>query len=299
MTTAELEPHEPRVGRSERVAALVCPRCRVELDSRPGERSCGKCGRRYPVDRRGQVNLREGAAASESGGESEYLEGLRGRLRRSALYPLVFRLLAPVLVTGPDPVRVLGAELAEGGVVDLGSGNDRRHPAFTTVDILPYPEVDVVCDGDALPFADGSVAGLTSIVVMEHVPRPRPVFEEIARIVRPGGRIFLVVPFLQPFHAAPHDYRRWTLPGLEEELSDHFEVTERGVYCGPASAVTWIFADFASLVLSCGSRRIQDLLRLPLQALFSPLKWLDLLLARLPGASNVASAIHLTARRRS
>lgn len=298
MTPAEVESHDAKVGRSDRLAALVCPRCRVPLGSNAAERVCPQCGRRYPVDPRGQVNLREGANA-DAGEESEYLEGLRGRLRRSAVYPLVFRLLAPVLVTGPDPVRVLGSELSDGVVVDLGSGNDRRHPAFTTVDILPYPEVDVVCDGDALPFADGSVAGVTSIVVMEHVPRPQPVFDEIARIVRPSGKVFIVVPFLQPFHAAPHDYRRWTLPGLEEELSDHFEVIERGVYCGPASAMTWLLADFVSLALSFGSTRLQELLRLPMQALFSPLKWFDLLLARLPGASNVASAIHLTAQRRA
>lgn len=314
-------------SRRDRVAGVVCPSCRHALDFEAEGRRCANCERPFSVSSSGQVQLRgvapDPAAGDSSDGnstdgnptggkptggkptdsnstgadESAYLAGFRGKLRQSALYPLVFRLLAPVLVTGPDPAQRLASEAQSGSVVDLGSGNDRRHPQFVTVDILPYPEVDVVCDGDRLPFADGSVAGVSSIVVLEHVPQPRPVFSEIRRIVAVGGRVFLVVPFLQPFHAAPHDYRRWTLPGLREDLGDGFEVVDQGVYCGPASAVSWLLAEFLVLIVSLGSARVQDWLRLPVQAIFSPLKWLDLLLCRFGGAERVSSAIYVEARR--
>ncbi len=121
---------------------------------------------------------------------------------------------------------------------------------------------------------------------------------EVARILKPGGTFFIAIPFLQPFHAAPHDYRRWTIPGLEEDLRSDFEVEERGVYCGPFSTAAWISAELASLVLSGGQPGLRRYLNLPLQALFSPIKWFDLLASRLPAAHSVASAIYAEARRR-
>jgi SAM-dependent methyltransferase len=51
--------------------------------------------------------------------------------------------------------------------------------------------------------------------VLEHIPEPRNLMGEIARILKPGGRLLLNVPFMYPVHEAPHDYYRYTRFALE------------------------------------------------------------------------------------
>ncbi|MCZ6784105.1 MAG: methyltransferase domain-containing protein [Proteobacteria bacterium] len=277
--------------------SLVCPRCHGSLEDRDEGLLCPACAHTFrTVD--GVPHLR----VSDAGAQAGYHRGFRGRLRRSpAVYRWIFRLLAPVLVTGPDPGDRFGrlAEREDGIVLDLGAGNDRRHPRFVNVDIASYPEVDLVADAEALPFAGGSVAGIVSITLLEHVARPERVITEAHRALAVGGRLYVVAPFLQPFHPAPDDYRRWTLTGLREEVErdGRFRVTDKGVYCGPASAMAWMLAEWLAVILSFGRPSARRILAVLFQALCSPLKWLDVVLARLPGASNAASALYVEAQK--
>ena len=39
---------------------------------------------------------------------------------------------------------------------------------------------------------------------------------ELARVVRKGGHVVVAVPFLQPYHACPGDFRRYTADGLAQ-----------------------------------------------------------------------------------
>jgi len=113
------------------------------------------------------------------------------------------------------------AEMAARGVdvvVDLGSGNAKIPLAMRP---LLAPEVRVcavdmsaemlavaarnraragvsaarlrLIAGDAkrLPFADGSVAMVTSNSLIHHIPDPRAVFREVARVTRHGGSILI------------------------------------------------------------------------------------------------------------
>lgn len=287
------------IERVQRIrASLVCPRCRGSLEDRNGGLYCAACAHVFPVvDGVPHLVRERGHPLREN-----YHRGFRGRLRRSpVLYRWVFRLLAPVLITGPDP-RDRFDDLAareDAIVLDLGAGNDRRHPRFVNVDIAAYPEVDLVADAEALPVAGGSVAGILGITLLEHVPHPGRVLDEAHRALAVGGRIFLVVPFLQPYHGAPGDYRRWTLDGLRDELQlgGRFHVGDFGVYCGPSSTLAWILAEWLAVALSFGRPSARRVLAVLFQVLCSPLKWIDLVLARVPGAANVASAVYVEARK--
>ena len=52
----------------------------------------------------------------------------------------------------------------------------------------------VVGDAEALPFADNSFDLVVSCECMEHVPHPAKMAQELARVLKPGGRFCLTTP---------------------------------------------------------------------------------------------------------
>jgi SAM-dependent methyltransferase len=91
------------------------------------------------------------------------------------------------------------------------TGLDLSLPALAAV-IEPFPRV--VADMEELPVRGSSVAFIYSFAALEHVPHPERVFDEIVRVLRPGG-VALLAP---AWHCRP-----WAAEGLEfrgyEELT--------------------------------------------------------------------------------
>ena len=50
--------------------------------------------------------------------------------------------------------------------------------------------------------------------VLEHVTNPQKVFNELSRILKPGGTLHLTTNFIFPIHGAPYDFFRFTNYGL-------------------------------------------------------------------------------------
>ena len=76
-------------------------------------------------------------------------------------------------------------------------------------------QVDVIADlTKPLPFEDKYADTVVSFQVMEHLPEPSFFLSECYRILKPGGRIFITVPFMWHVHEAPYDYYRYTRYGL-------------------------------------------------------------------------------------
>ncbi len=73
-----------------------------------------------------------------------------------------------------------------------------------------------LCDLEAIPRPDGSYDAILCNAVLEHVPNPEQVMAEFHRLLAPGGSLVVSVPFLQPFHPTPFDFRRYTRSGLEQ-----------------------------------------------------------------------------------
>jgi SAM-dependent methyltransferase len=72
-------------------------------------------------------------------------------------------------------------------------------------------QVDIICDlnkGIALPNDTADTVLCTDVI--EHLFEPARIWGEIARILIPGGKAIIGVPFLYWIHEAPFDYHRYT-----------------------------------------------------------------------------------------
>jgi len=86
----------------------------------------------------------------------------------------------------------------------MGAGDqDHIEPSIICSEIVGYKSTDVLAVGQRLPFADASFDGVFSSAVLEHVTDPFACAEELMRVLKPSGRIFCSVPFLQPEHGYP------------------------------------------------------------------------------------------------
>jgi SAM-dependent methyltransferase len=65
-----------------------------------------------------------------------------------------------------------------------------------------------------IPLESDSVDAIISIQVLEHLSHPQQALREMARVLKPGGHIFLTTPFSAPEHQQPYDFYRYTRYGL-------------------------------------------------------------------------------------
>jgi SAM-dependent methyltransferase len=137
-----------------------------------------------------------------------------------------------------------------------------------------------------------------SIAVLEHTENPAMIIEEVRRVLKPGGLILSVIPFMQPFHASPHDYQRYTLPGIRN-LHKDFQILESGVYSGPVSGFLWVFQETLASLFSFGSPILRNILYILIILISWPVKFLDILFAKLPTSRNMASSFYVIARKTS
>jgi len=124
-------------------------------------------------------------------------------------------------------VRSLAPALT-GEVLDVGCG---RKPYRALIPATRYVGLDldspvtralgladVYYDGGVLPFSDASFDGVLCSEVLEHVFTPDKFLGEIRRVLRPGGRLLLTVPFVWDEHEQPQDFARYTSFGLRAVL---------------------------------------------------------------------------------
>jgi SAM-dependent methyltransferase len=104
--------------------------------------------------------------------------------------------------------EALLAELpATGRVLELGAGPgllseyamaERPGLRWVATDILPAPWNELAVDGLRLPFRDASFEAVVAFDVLHHVARPAAFFAEVARLLRPGGALAAVEPWVTP-----------------------------------------------------------------------------------------------------
>lgn len=275
---------------------LACPGCRTPFERTAWASGCARC---VACDR--TVQLRDGQF--RSGGfaaqvaQSDWLNRTKDVVKRrfGRLYPLAIELLSPVH-TGRFVQDFLAQwDLDRQWVADFGCGTSRYDPRVVCVDGMDYDNVHVVCDLDQTPLQTAALDAIVSVAVLEHVADPAAHVAEMHRVLRPGGRVLCFVPFIQGFHASPHDFQRLTESGLRH-LFKEFDVLAVRVGSGPTSALLWVVQEWLAMLLSFGSLRLYRMV-MPLMWILSPIKYLDLLMARHPAASTIACGLVIDARK--
>jgi len=122
---------------------------------------------------------------------------------------------------------------ADGPVIEIGSKDYGSTASFRDLyagveyigaDLEAGKGVDVVVDlAQGLGgLGEGRFALAICCSVLEHTPRPWSMADNITRLLRPGGSLYLSVPWVWRYHAYPDDYFRFSpravqslFPGLE------------------------------------------------------------------------------------
>ena len=239
--------------------------------------SCISCNAFYAVENRKVYFSRPPELHQTAASDIKHY--LRSKL--GAKYNDAVRLLGPgyqvnkrrLLIENVDPGRKV--------VVDLGSGTERIDSSVITVDLFDYPEVDVVCDLQALPFRNDSVDAFITTSVLEHLENVPELIRKTFNCTRAGGLAIHSFPFLYPFHEAPYDFVRYTHMGAASLFK---EWTVRRLFnaAGPVTTFNVLAVEFLSSLLSFGNGTIKEAIHLGLGALLSPLKYLDLLFINRP-----------------
>lgn len=128
-------------------------------------------------------------------------------------------------------VRDLAGELTGRRLLDVGCGTKPYRRLFDVAEYVgmdidsPVTRqrgiADVVYDGMRFPFDDGRFDAILCNQVLEHVFTPDAFVAELARMLAPGGKLLLSVPFVWDEHEQPWDYARYSSFGLRSLLERH------------------------------------------------------------------------------
>jgi SAM-dependent methyltransferase len=101
----------------------------------------------------------------------------------------VWRHCNPNTFAEPQALEIGGA----GGITK------RLRPGWLISDVRQSIGVDLVVDAKQLPFAEGQFDLIYAIDVIHHIENLKDMFDEIHRVLKPGGIFFIREPYWGPF----------------------------------------------------------------------------------------------------
>ena len=280
---------------------LRCPNCHsrnlVSVANEAGL-SCGSCGLTYPISFKRPVLLKQD---NDVFNVDDY--------RNSPLFTPNFRKDFSYFIPAPSVnlsservlknLRDLLSALPSAVVLVVGGGRQRQwlddrlgasdliKIIYTDIDV--NADVDLFCDGHDLPFTDNTFDAVVTTAVLEHVLYPEKVVSEIFRVLKPGGKLYSELPFMQQVHEGAYDFTRYTLSGHRRLLNGFAEI-ESGMVAGPGTAMVWtienfVLAFFRRPLFRTGAKAMVRLL-------FFWFKYFDLVLKNRPEAMDGASCTY-------
>lgn len=152
----------------------------------------------------------------------------------------------------------LASFVKNGAILDAGAGHLRLKPFFKDSLYLTQEHesgiqlkgmkninYDLISPLDQkIPLKDNCLDAVLSNSVLEHLRYPERFLSEAYRVLKPGGRIYISVPFVILEHEVPFDFNRPTRFGLTRWLEDaHFSK----INIQPASTCLYSITSYLSV----------------------------------------------------
>lgn len=155
------------------------------------------------------------------------------------------RFAEEVVTAGDKPgyrILEIGAREVTGA---YGLRGRLRHAEYVGFDYYPGPNVDVAGDAHRLSeLVEGRFDVVYSTAVFEHLAMPWVVAEEIARVLKPGGLVFIETHFSYSSHERPWHFFQFSDMGLRALFSPAlgFECVEAAMQNPIVGRFSW-YAD--------------------------------------------------------
>ena len=128
----------------------------------------------------------------------------------------------------------------DGMLLDAGAGNCKHKQLFPRLRVVAldfvqtrrrrYGDLDLAGDLHAIPCKTASFDAVVNVEVLEHLQEPEVALREMFRVLKPGGRLYLIAPQGWEEHCVPRDFYRFTQFGLRYLLE---KVGFRGILSSP------------------------------------------------------------------
>lgn len=286
---------------------LLCPKCGAAgLQRKETRLECAACYASYPITNGVPYLIHEDLLAQYQQYQKEVTSPINKLKTLIKKFPWLFQFLTYAIGSisyfGWSPRKALRKtyreeDLKDKIVLNIGSGIKAIHPEVINVDIFPYKDVGLVTDATKLPIADNSVDMVVTESTLEHIPDVELAIQEICRVVKPGGYVYISIPFLMPFHASPNDYFRLTSAGIKHKFAV-FEQQRVGMNGGPASALVTLLMHFFALPFSLISTGLYNFVTYLVMAVLSPLRILDLVFYLFPRSMDAAAMTYFIGKKR-
>lgn len=117
----------------------------------------------------------------------------------------------------------VGSRVLDAGAGDCPYRGFFKHTEYESADFCQvegslYGEITYICDLGSIPVEDNRYDLVLCTQVMEHLPEPDVVLQELFRVLKPGGTIWVSAPLFYPEHQIPYDFYRYTQYGMKHKL---------------------------------------------------------------------------------
>lgn len=108
-----------------------------------------------------------------------------------------------------------------------------------------FSPIEIVSDAHNLPFYSESFDYVLNMFLMEHVPEPNQILNEMYRVLKIGGKVFAFVPLVRPEHLQPYDFFRYTRYGIQHIFEKQgFKIES----ITPSNGSLWTAISYASMI---------------------------------------------------
>lgn len=140
---------------------------------------------------------------------------------------------------------LMGSWIKPGVILELGGGSGNLKgffPGTISSDVVFMSWLDAVLDAHKLPFRKGTVDSIVLFDVLHHLSAPAAFFSEAERVLKPGGRIVMMEPYVS--WASFLVYKFFHQEGLQwktDPLDDKDPHRDRDPFQGNQAIPTLIF----------------------------------------------------------